>query len=887
MTAASPVALRSNDGESAWGSGTLTTPLVGRDRNLGDLLSLLDHSAIRLLTLTGPGGAGKTRLALRLAADAAGRFPAGVVTLSLSPIQLPSLVVAGIAEAVAPEGSDLSQPAATIVANWLQGRRGLVVLDNAEHLVGAAPDVAGLIASCPGLVVLVTSRERLRVTGEHVFPVPPLDVPDPGADQLAAVAANPAVQLFVARAQAVAPRFRLTSANARSVAEICRRLDGLPLALELAAARSDILSPAALLGRLERRLPLLTGGGRDLPERLRTMRDAISWSHDLLSPDEQVLLRRLSVFSGGFSLEAAEAVCAQPPLDTSAVLDGIVSLVEKSLVHPYDGPRDERRFRMLETVREYASERLDAAGEYSATISALTMWVSELAEAAHTGLREGDQQAEWLALLDAESGNVRIAMSAALGDLPGSTDPEAVPAPASVLSVRLAGYMWRYWVMRGRQREGHDWLARALAIPDLDEAPLDDRARSYLILGNFERALGNISGARDAYEQAMTLWESDDDSEGVADAMTNLALLASTRGDYAQARLLLEETLTLRERSPLPYSIALTMGILAETVLVEGDLDRAEDLAHEAIRIREAIGDQAGIAMSRALIADVDVRRGMVDRARGEAETALRIARQTEDLETIAYCLRVIGLIATQADPVDVPGPAASALHEALTLRLGHDDLVGTVESILDAAWLTARSATAGVELPRDATSRVSGLLRTVDDYYARAGIVAPPTDRIRLSEARRYLADLVPGARPDLPRAALSIDVAGRDALALLERLRTGPAALAGSSAITRTPSVAPLSPLSLPPEGTVEPAPVATPEPVPTATRDPSLRLTRREMDVLRLIAAGRLDREIAEELFISHRTVTTHVTSILAKMSVSSRTAAAATAVRLGIV
>ncbi|HEV2528032.1 MAG TPA: LuxR C-terminal-related transcriptional regulator [Thermomicrobiales bacterium] len=870
-------------------SGILTTPLVGRERELREARALIEGTGVRLLTMTGPGGAGKTRLALQLAADVTNSFPAGVVSLALSSIQQPGLVVAAIVEAVAPDGPELASAPATSVGTWLSGRRGLVVLDNAEHLIAAGPDIASLIAACPGLTILVTSRERLRVTGERVYPVPPLDVPDAASVDVSLVADNPAVQLFVARARAVTPRFRLTASNAGAIAEICRRLDGLPLALELAAARSDILSPAALLNRLERRLSLLTGGGRDLPERLRTMRDAISWSHDLLAPDEQVLFRRLAVFSGGFSLEAAEAVCAEPPLDTDSVLDGIVSLVEKSLIHPYDGPRDERRFRMLETVREYATERLEDAGEHGRTLSRLTAWVAGLAEAAHTGLREGEQQADWLALLDSESGNIRVAMSAALGAPSADAGPAGSAVVDPILAVRLAGYMWRYWMLRGRQREGHDWLVRALAMPDLDRAPSDDRARAFLILGNFERALGNIAAARDAYERARVLWAEDGDTEGVADAMTNLALLASTRGDYGQARLLLEQTLTLREQSPLPYSIALTTGILAETVLFEGDLDLAESLAHEAIRIRESIGDQAGLATTRTLLAEVDLRRGDIIRARAGATEALLVARRTEDRETIAYCLRLAGLIAAVADPPGHPGEAARLLQEALVLRLDQDDLVGTVESILDAAWLLARSATEGVNLPRETGTAIAGFLRTVDDYHARVGIIAPPADRERLAEARARATRLTwGGARGITSRSPLSIDAAGRGALSLLAALRPAP-----DSVRSGEPDEQPEARSGT---GTSAATAEDRPEPsdVPAKSRRPSkqeqiagLRLTRREMDVLRLIAAGRLDREIAEELFISHRTVTTHVTSILAKMAVSSRTAAAATAVRLGIV
>ncbi len=874
-------------------------PLVGREQEITTLLALVATPGNRLITLTGPGGAGKTRLVIQLARLAAEQFPAGVWLIPLSTVTDPTLVVPAIAEAVAAEVPDPTITVATTVNARLAGRNGLVVLDNAEHVIGAAPALATLLAYCPTLTILATSRERFRITGEQVFVVPPLALPPSGATRLDEIAASDAVRLYVSRAQAVSPTFQLTAGNAAAVAEICRRLDGLPLALELAAARADVLSPAALLARLERRLVLLTGGSRDQPERLRTMRNAISWSHDLLTPAEQILFRRLAVFSGGFSLEAAEEICAsrsgdtgltQAGIDIGDVLDGVISLVEKSLVRPYDGPNDERRFRMLQTIRDYASERLDASGERAMVVTRLTEWVTGLVEQAHTGLREADQ-ARWLATLDAEAGNVRVALGAAAGDEvapPGSPGEAARFDPSLIL--RLTGFMWRYWALRGRRREGHDWLIRALGMPGVEKAPIGDRALASLILGNFERAVGNVSGARAAYETALTLWSEDGDTEGVADAKTNLALLAIVGGDYATARLLLEETLVLRQAHPLPYSIALTIGTLAETAVLELDFDRGERLAREAISIRETIGDHSGIAYSQLLLAEIALRRSQLTEAQALIDESLRAFTRIEDQLGLSLAHRIVGHIAAATDGPERPARAAAAYQRALTERIAIGDQVGMVECLIDIGWMIARAAVAGYGVPPDAIGIVSPILGTVDDYFRRSMMVPTPFDRPRLDETRTFRS-AGPGGKSQL--AAVPVETVAERTVALVAAFlagepisgggRTdGSVAAAASRLTSGTADASTVSARTAP-----APAPI-TGDPVsgtgPTAQHP---QLTKRERQVLELIAAGRLDREIAAELFISHRTVTTHVTSILAKMSVSSRTAAAATAVRFGMV
>lgn len=862
--------------------------VIGREREVRLLLDLIARRDVRLITLSGPGGAGKTRLVVHVAELVTNEFQAGVWLIPLSTFQNHELVIPTIAEAVASDVPDPSVDAATTVNARLAGRRGLVVLDNAEHVIGSATALANLLAHCPDLTVVATSRERFRITGEHVFIVPPLALPPAEARQLDAIAASEAVRLFVDRAQAVAPTFQLTTDNAPVIAEICRKLDGLPLALELAAARVDVLSPAALLARLERRLVLLTGGRRDQPERLRTMRNAISWSHDQLTPPEQVLFRRLAVFSGGFSLEAAEEICASRPEDRSAegphidatdVLDGIVSLVEKSLVRPYDGANDERRFRMLETISDFAGEQLDVAGERTAIIARLSGWVAALAEQAHIGLRGADQ-ARWLATLDAEAGNVRVALAATCGD-----DAKARPGNAAsssfdpVLILRLTGYLWRYWALRGRRQEGHDWLIRALGTPGIESAPLDDHARSSLILGNFQRAIGNIAGARLAYETALALWQEDDDPEGVADAKTNLALLAIVGGDYATAHALLDETLLLRQRKPFPYSIALTIATMAEVAVLEEDLDRAERLGHEAIAIREQIGDPSGIAFSRQLLAEIAFQRGQLATAQRLIDECLRVFSQIEDQIGLSVSYRLVGHIAASEDGPTRPQRAAIAYRAALAERVATDDRVGIVECLLDIAWLASWSTESTVQAA-DTANGLETIVATIEDYFQRFVMVPTPFDRPRLEATRAFLGT-ARLARRDDPAAAITLEMAADRAMGLIS-------GFVGAAAPPR------FEPSSHTAPARTEALDVTLVETMERGgagngamAESAPVRLTRRERQVLTLIASGRLDRQIADELFISHRTVTTHVTSILAKMSVTSRTAAAATAVRLGMV
>jgi predicted ATPase len=686
------------------------TPLLGRDREAAAVADLVRGEGVRLITLTGPGGVGKSRLAVEVAQRLGQGFGDGVRFAELASVSAAELVGAAIAAALG-----LNTSTGRLIADlktYLHDRRLLLVLDNFEQVMGAAPLVADLLSAAAGVVALVTSRTVLRLSGEHEFPVPPLPVPRGGADRRAAdVQRYPSVRLFVARAQAASADFELTSANAGAVAEICRKLDGLPLAIELAAARVRLLPPQALLARLGDRMELLTGGARDLPERQRTLRNTLDWSFDLLTADEQAVFARLGVFAGTFDLPAAEAVCGSAAATREdpgpPVLDTLGSLVDSSLVRP-EIDNGEPRFGLLETIRDYALERLRDRGDWPEAHDGHASYFLAFAEPAPAEL-QGPGQLAWLARLETERGNLGAAMS------------WLVQQGKLEAAIHLSWATWRFWWLRGHAAElasSGDALARS------EELPPRQRALALSGTGFGLFAAGDPAGARPLLEQSLPLYRQAGDTLGAALIAGVLGRLMALQHEDARASELLEQTLAaLREaggdeltgpaRIEHLLDLALVCNFLGQIRLGQGDHDRATQLFAEGLAAARSAPDRFTMLVSLFDLALGQQAQGDLAAAAGSLREGVSQAAEAGDETTLAYYLEAMATVARLQDHPERAVrllAAAGALLQAngsgwlpaLVPRAPHDDdLLAALRARLpdaafEQAWARGRSLEGG-----------------------------------------------------------------------------------------------------------------------------------------------------------------------------------------------
>jgi predicted ATPase/DNA-binding CsgD family transcriptional regulator len=799
---------------------------VGRERELTAVRGLLVTS--RLLTLTGSGGSGKTRLALQVATDLLEEFAHGVWWVELAALSDPLLVPQVVASVVgSPERAGRTVTEA--LADALRPKQLLLVLDNCEHLLAACvPLIDTLLRTCPWVRVLVTSREALTITGESTWLVLPLRVPDTyQPPTIEGLLTYEAIQLFVERARAVLPSFTLAPENASAVVQVCRRLDGIPLAIELAAARIRALSVEQIVARLDDAYRLLTGGSRSALPRQQTLQSAMDWSHDLLSAHEQAVFRRLSVFAGSFSLEAAESICTGEPGEAHDVLDVLSSLIAKSLV-VVEQQSGEARYRLLETIRQYGQTKLHEVAETAMVRRSHRNWYAHLAMQAESEMLESRQKSVF-DRLEAECDNLRGAIEWSLEQREAEV--------AAQISARVS----RFWIFRGRMSEGRRWLERALS--GFSE-PNAVRAKALNVAAILASLQDDSETARRLAEESLELSRELAEKQQTGYALYILGRLARIEGNYVDAATSYEESLSLFCELKLKHDIALVLSDLGLTVLFLGEYERATALCEESLALSRELGDLRGIASWLANLSMILLARGDDQRARTLCEESLAIRKTLGYKGGCAHTLAILGRIALGQGDL---GRAIACYTESLTLRqeTGEKEGIATVlEGLAAVAGKQGRFASAARLF--GAAEALRTLLGTpltpIDRTYYRQAIAAI---RAQLDEPT-FLNAWTEGR-------ALSFEEAIAQAVRGNAREHTPPA-----------------------------PSPAAVAVPSTSPTRRNPFGLTAREIDVLRLVTRGLTTTQIAEQLVISPRTADAHLRSIYSKLEVSSRAAATRSAI-----
>jgi predicted ATPase/DNA-binding CsgD family transcriptional regulator len=845
------------------------TSLIGREQEQAALCRLLRQPQVRLVTLTGTGGVGKTRLAIEAAAALREDFADGVCFVSLAPVRAPEHVLAAIAQALGLwEVADRSPEVQ--VQDSLHDKHLLLLLDNVEQVLAAAPQLARLLTACPSLRLLVTSRASLHLSGEHEFALAPLAVPDlsrlPPLAELAQIAT---VRLFFERAQAIKADLALTEVNARAIAEICVQLDGLPLAIELAAGRSKLLPPQALLARLSHRLVVLTGGAQDLPARQQTLRDTLQWSYDLLTQEEQRLFRWLAVFVGGCTLEAAAAVCAAEREQPMDLLDGMASLLDKSLVQQTEREGAEPRLTMLETLREFGLDCLERQGELEAARRAHAHYFLALVEAAEPHLL-GPEPLRWLERLEAELDNLRAILQAATTG--GDEEVE--------LALRLESALIRFWWGRGHVREGLSFLQRHLALKRRVAAPVRLAALIWLAGSIWTHSSHDVHGLEAIAEEALTLAREVGTPWHVILAMIMHGMaMTLERRDYDAAQVELEQCLTRARAFGDLFCLSVAFRALGSLALFQQDARRAVAWFEEDLAVGKAGGDAISEYGALSLLARAELSLGHAARAQALLEEALTLLREIGNPWGIAQILGLLGQSTLQQGKLS---QAKAFLADSVRLAAEVADPHILAQSRLLLATVAALQGDYAVAHQQYA----EGLSSALD--IGHTGFIASGLKGLGCVAATQGLstwaAILWGAAEPLRESHSVAIPPALSDRMIAVVRSELGEPAFEEARARGRamTPAQALVSPERFSQQTPPIPTPPQlTPDASPSVLmRQPSFPagLTSREVEVLRLVARGLTDAQVAEQLVISPRTVTTHLTSIYNKLAVNSRVAAA---------
>jgi len=837
------------------------TSFIGREREITEVTHLL--GATRLLTLTGVGGGGKTRLALQAAAGLADTFPDGIWFVEFASLSDPSLVPQTAAAALGVR----EEPGRTVlesVVAFAASKTLLLVLDTCEHLIAATSHLADtIVRACPSVRIMATSREPLAIWGELTYRVPSLSLPDPHDSPAADLLMRyEAVRLFAARAAFVHPGFTMTSHNAAAVAQVCRQLDGIPLAIELAAARVKVLSVEQIAARLDDRFYLLTGGSRVSLPRHQTLRAAIDWSYDLLSEKERTLFRRASVFAGGFGLDAAEEICAGSDLASGEILVLLMQLVDKSLVL-VETPVGEARYRIQETIRRYSRDRLLEARQQGEFLARHRDWYLALAERAEPEL-QGPEQKRWTRYLEAEHDNLRDALAFSLE---GRSAGEAL---------RLASALWWFWHVRGYLTEGRAWLSKALAGSRGDISKV--RARALYAAGFLAWRQGEFDEARTLGEESLSVAQALGERLSIASAISLLEQVARAQGDYARAAALPEQSLAMFREWGDTWGTATALVILGNAARFQGNYARAREALEESLELFRSLTDASGTAAALHYLGLVARDQGDYVRAEAVGRESLRLNREAGDASRVAFSLHSLGLVARdQSDHAQAEG----LFQESLSLFRELEDTWGVTTALVSlgvTARLRGDDARAAdllqesLRLRRELGDK-AGIAECLEDLAAVAAARRDPQRAARLLGAGEALRTAIGVQLPPAHQADCK-----RTADAARKQLAKTAFTAAWASGRRLEVEQAIGDALALPAPG----APDATT--AHAAGAGPSL-LTRREREVAALVAQGRTNREIANALVITEGTAANHVQHILNKLGLNSRAQIAAWTVEHG--